>query len=126
MRRAALVTVLVAVLAVAGCGGGGDDETTLRTGRQIYVALCQTCHGRSGGGFVGPSLVDVAEQYPDVDDQIAVVTNGQAAMPGFSSQLSAAQIEKVVEYTRSEFSTAPATTTTVAGPTLPPNGDDAP
>jgi mono/diheme cytochrome c family protein len=86
VQRAAVMTALgvAAAVALAACGGG-SDEPALRTGRQIYVAVCQTCHGRTGGGFVGPSLVDVAERY-DVGAQIELVTDGQAAMPGFGNQ----------------------------------------
>lgn len=121
--RIAPLSVLVVALAALGIAGGcsgGSDESEPRTGREIYVAVCQTCHGRTGGGFVGPSLVDVAERYPDITDEIAVVTNGKGQMPAFGTRLSAEQIETVVTYTRAEFSTAPTTSTTLVGPTLAP------
>ena len=111
-----LVVALVALGMATGCSGGSDDSEP-RTGREIYVAVCQTCHGRDGGGFVGPSLVDAAQRYPEITDEIAVVTNGMGRMPAFGARLSAEQIKTVVEYTRDRFSTAP---TTIVGPTLAP------
>ena len=39
-------------------------------------------------------------KYPDIDDQIAVVTNGKGTMPAWGSRLSAGQIRRVVEYER--------------------------
>jgi mono/diheme cytochrome c family protein len=112
-----VLVVALAALGITGGCSGGSDESEPRTGREIYVAVCQTCHGRTGGGFVGPILVDGAERYPDITDEIAVVTNGKGQMPAFGTQLSAEQIETVVAYTRAAFSTAP---TTLVGPTLAP------
>jgi mono/diheme cytochrome c family protein len=123
--RPAIATLILAVgglgILAAACSGGGDGGTAEpRTGPQIYRAICATCHGRDGAGFVGPSLYDVATKYPDVADQVAIVTNGRAQMPGFAGRLSPDQINRVVEYTRAEFVTQRGTPTTVAiGPTLP-------
>jgi mono/diheme cytochrome c family protein len=40
------------------------------------------------------------KRFPDVDDQIAFVSDGSGAMPSFAGRLSPAQIREVVEYTR--------------------------
>jgi mono/diheme cytochrome c family protein len=118
--RPALALVLLSAGLLAGAACSSSDADTPTTGPAIYKEFCQTCHGRTGGGFVGPSLVDIAARYPDVADQVSVVARGQAQMPGFASILSTRQIEKVVEYTRTEFSTSPTTTTgPTVGPTLP-------
>jgi mono/diheme cytochrome c family protein len=68
----------------------------------VIVSRCQTCHGASGGGSVGPKLSDgrVVEQYPDVADQIEVVTEGRGSMPAFGEKLDPDEIEAVVRYTR--------------------------
>jgi mono/diheme cytochrome c family protein len=51
------------------------------------------------GGF-GPTLAGVVVQrYPNIADQVAVVTNGRGSMPSFASSLTPAQITAVVEYT---------------------------
>jgi mono/diheme cytochrome c family protein len=112
-----------AAVVATGCGGSGQPSSAPTTGRAIYVASCQTCHNRHGEGFVGPSLIDISKQYPNVADQIAVVANGKANMPAFGGQLTAKQIATVVAYTRTAFASGSATTTSTlpfVGPTLPP------
>ena len=101
-RIAPLVGAAAAVVLTvnaAGCGGGGEARPT--TGKAIYVARCATCHGVGGQGGVGPALAGVvASKYPNIDDQIAVVTNGRGAMPSWRGELTPKEIRKVVEYTR--------------------------
>jgi mono/diheme cytochrome c family protein len=90
---------VVLVVGAAGCGGGGAARPT--TGKGIYEANCATCHGADGQGAVGPALAGVvATKYPNVDDQIAIVTNGKGAMPSWRNKLTPKEIRKVVEYTR--------------------------
>jgi mono/diheme cytochrome c family protein len=71
-------------------------------GAAIFAANCARCHGRDGGGGIGPQLSDgkVVAAFPSIDDQVAFVTKGQGGMPAFGGTLSAADIRKVVEYTR--------------------------
>ena len=71
-------------------------------GAEIYVARCAGCHGSDGGGGPGPRLAGkVADDFPDIEDQIAFVSKGKNGMPAFGSSLSAADLRAVVEYTRS-------------------------
>ena len=103
--RPALATAALLVASgvlAAACGGGGSDESSApTTGAEIYAAYCLTCHGADGQGGVGPQLAGLMEtKYPNVDDQIAVVTAGRGTMPAWGSRLSPAQIRRVVEYTR--------------------------
>jgi mono/diheme cytochrome c family protein len=66
----------------------------------VPVALALAAAGCSTGG-VGPELAGVvAEKYPNIEDQIAVVTNGKGEMPAWRDDLTAKEIHKVVEYTR--------------------------
>jgi mono/diheme cytochrome c family protein len=68
-----------------------------------FQARCSGCHGATGEGGTGPKLSGgaVLRKYPNIEDQIAVVTNGRGQMPSFKGKgLSAAQIRAVVEYTR--------------------------
>lgn len=86
---------------VATACGGSSTAAPPSTGSAIYKAYCATCHGLNGQGFVGPRLAGVvASKYPDVADQIAVVTNGRGEMPAWGGQLSEQQIRTVVGYTR--------------------------
>jgi mono/diheme cytochrome c family protein len=76
----------------------GTPETP---GAAIYSANCASCHGSAGEGSIGPRLAGtVTESYPDVDDELAVVTDGKDGMPSFGDDLSATQIRQVVDYTR--------------------------
>ena len=96
---AGAVAAVVVALALASCGSGGEARPT--TGKGIYEANCATCHGVDGQGGVGPELAGVvADKYPDIKDQIAVVTNGKAQMPAWRGDLTPKEIRKVVEYTR--------------------------
>lgn len=56
----------------------------------------------SPAGGVGPLLSGGAavRKFPDVEDQIAFVTDGQGSMPSFGGQLSPAEIRQVVDFTR--------------------------
>ena len=96
------VLAITLTVAAAGCGGGGESKPT--TGAEIYKANCSTCHGVAGQGGVGPALAGVvADKYPNIDDQIAVVTNGKSTMPAWRGRLTPAEIRKVVVYERTKL-----------------------
>jgi cytochrome c551 len=84
--------------------GGADagEEPAGIDGAAVYSDGCAGCHGANGQGGVGPRLADgrVVERFPDIDDQIAVVTDGRGGMPSFDGRLSADEIAAVVDYTR--------------------------
>ncbi len=106
VRAAVLTAALVVATAAltAACGGGGTDSAARpTTGKGIYLANCATCHGVDGQGGVGPRLAGVAARYPDVDAQIALVTNGLNRMPAFGGRLDPTEIRTVVEYTRTDL-----------------------
>ncbi|MFM7615896.1 MAG: c-type cytochrome [Actinomycetes bacterium] len=96
------VATLVAAAVLAGCGSGGSSEPTA-DGATLYANNCARCHGAEGGGGVGPSLVDVAATFRDIDDQITFVSNGGGGMPRFGDLLSDADIREVVTHTREAF-----------------------
>ena len=74
------------------------------TGQAIFETRCASCHGADGGGGFGPTLAGVVVQrFPNVADQVAVVTNGRGSMPSFADSLTPAQIAAVVEYTRTKL-----------------------
>jgi mono/diheme cytochrome c family protein len=111
MRSPRILTaglMLVAgVTIVAACSGETSSpaaptgDAALVQGQQIYSQNCASCHGASGQGGYGPKLAGVvAVKYPNIDDQIALITNGKGAMPAFSKKLSAEQITSVTRYTR--------------------------
>ncbi|MEM9564868.1 MAG: cytochrome c [Actinomycetota bacterium] len=95
----------VALVAAACIGEPPEvtvDDPELQEGRNIYGSACAACHGADGGGGSGPKLSDgaVTAAYPDIADQIELVTNGRGQMPAYVGRLSDEQIRAVVRYTR--------------------------
>jgi mono/diheme cytochrome c family protein len=80
----------------AVAAAGGVD------GAAIFGRSCAGCHGGDGSGGIGPRLAGgrVVADFPDPQDQIAVVTNGRGGMPAFGERLGPEEIAAVVEYTR--------------------------
>jgi mono/diheme cytochrome c family protein len=89
-------------------------------GRAIYARTCSVCHGDRGNGssWAAANMSKPPENFTSPDSRaklsrtrmIASVTHGRpdTAMPGFGSQLKAADIEAVVDYVRAAFMQAPA------------------
>jgi mono/diheme cytochrome c family protein len=107
-RRHLATAVAGLVLAAGACAsGGGSDvdlsaDPELQQGRDVYNENCARCHGPEGGGGVGNRLAGgvVAERYPDIEDQIAVIRNGVGSMPAWEGTLSPEEIEAVARYER--------------------------
>jgi mono/diheme cytochrome c family protein len=102
-----------ASLVFVACGGGGGGHQTstpthatstsvarLQEGAQLFQAKCASCHDVK-------LATQVTRDFPNIDDEIAVVTNGRAGpletMPSFAGLLTPEQIREVVEYTRSQL-----------------------
>jgi mono/diheme cytochrome c family protein len=109
MRRIVVVVVATVGMAFAlvACSGGGDGvaaptDPVLAEGQNVYRANCASCHGNKGGGGQGPKLAGVVEaRYPNIDDHIAIITNGKGGgMPKFADRLTPEQIEAVARYER--------------------------
>jgi len=71
-------------------------------GAAVFADRCAGCHGSAGQGALGPKLSGgrAVERFPNIADQIAVITSGRGGMPAFGSRLSADEIRAVAEYTR--------------------------
>lgn len=71
-------------------------------GAQTYKLNCAGCHGGNGGGGIGPQLRDgaVISAFKDAASQLEFVKRGAPGMPAFGDRLSAAELEAVVEFTR--------------------------
>lgn len=110
--RSSIGGVVIAVgltLVALGCSSSGGkagptpSDPALAQGSQVFEAHCATCHGAGGGGGAGPKLAGtVTKDYPNIDDQIDVITNGKGsgAMPAWKGKLTTEQIHDVAEYTR--------------------------
>jgi mono/diheme cytochrome c family protein len=98
------ITALAFVIALFANEPSEESGATKSPGASIYAASCATCHGNEGQGGVGPVLAGkVVDKFPDVADQIAVVTDGRGGMPSFGGKLTEEQIAQVVEYTRTDL-----------------------
>lgn len=109
---AAGLLLVAGVTFVAACSSGSSTpaapagDVVLVEGQKVYSQNCAGCHGAAGGGAYGPKLAGVVTvKYPNIDDQIALITNGKGAMPSFSKKLTADQITAVTRYTRGVFGT---------------------
>ncbi len=94
---------------VAPPGGGGGETTTPTTpsapsgdataGKQVFeTAGCTSFHTLADAGATGTVGPNLDEAKPPAELVVDRVTNGMGAMPPFSGQLSAEQINDVVAY----------------------------
>jgi mono/diheme cytochrome c family protein len=96
--------------AAASSASAGDLSTGFRfaekSGQQLYENACQACHMPDGKGATGagtyPSLAGNdrlgTSGYP-----IAVILDGQRAMPPFALMMSDDQVAAVVNHVRTHF-----------------------
>jgi cytochrome c oxidase cbb3-type subunit III len=70
----------------------------LQQGKATFESTCSTCHGLDGGGGMGPNIQGIPFTL-GMEATTNVIKNGMSGgMPPFSSQLSVAQIQHVVQY----------------------------
>ncbi len=103
------LVVVGASTVFAACAGGSTPATpsdpVLAKGQTIYNTKCASCHGPGGNGGMGPKLAGVvANRYPNIEDQMAVIRGGRSSMPAFggtsASALSDDDIRAVARYER--------------------------
>jgi mono/diheme cytochrome c family protein len=99
------LAVVAAATGFAACGDSGGPprptDPVLSQGYDVYNARCASCHGKGGGGGLGPKLAGtVTARYPDIADQETVIRDGKGSMPKFSTSLSAEEITAVARYER--------------------------
>ena len=76
-----------------------SDAAVVEAGRQLFVDTCSPCHGPSGEGGRGPSLVDGRQMRRASDRQLFdVIKNGLRATDMPPSPLSEEQTWKVVTF----------------------------
>ena len=101
--RSMFAVVLTTLLLMSACasepGLPPDAAPELLLGQEIYRARCQSCHGPSGGGGIGPSIREI-ETRLDNTEQRTIIVQGRNNMPRFESVLSDEEIDAVVRYVR--------------------------
>lgn len=94
------VLTIVLVFLVAGCTGQADPNAT---GGELYSQFCARCHAADLSGGVGPALGPGSDLVDKPDSFIAdVTTNGRGSMPAFGNTLSDDQVDRVVEFIRTD------------------------
>lgn len=79
------------------------DEEKAAAGHKLYISYsCVSCHGQSGGGGMGPSLIDQGWRYGGTDaDLFHSIHDGRPkGMPAWSSHLTDDQIWEVITFLR--------------------------
>lgn len=82
--------------------------TSVIQGRKLYEKHCQSCHGESGKGGIGPDLTDPLWLHGNTDGEIFnVVTQGieGTAMRGFEKELTKEMRWHLVNYLKSPRTT---------------------
>lgn len=119
MKRLQRVAMFFSAAMAIPIAALSQSATTVaeRSGRQLYQAACQSCHGATGTGMER-SHVGFADVIPDftdcsyasreaAQDWQGIVRNGGPSrrfsqrMPAFGGALTSAEIERVVDYVRS-------------------------
>lgn len=104
-----IVIVAGGLTFLGACISGGaqvpevaDGDPVLVEGRELYARNCAQCHGGAGDGGRGVQLSDgrVLERFPDIDDQVSLVADGQNNMPAFGDKFTDDQLLAVVRFTR--------------------------
>jgi mono/diheme cytochrome c family protein len=74
-------------------GGPGGPVAENASGADIFKAKCQFCHGAGGKGGKSPVLAGNSKSEAEMTK---IVHDGKEKMPAFGTQLSDAQIKKVI------------------------------
>ncbi len=106
VTRAWQATLIGLSVLASACSGAvvvaPSDDPELLSGQDVYTRNCASCHGSSGAGRRGVRLNDgaVLNSFPDIADQIKLVSEGRGTMPAYGARLSEEDIVAVVRYTR--------------------------
>ncbi|MBN9545266.1 MAG: cytochrome c [Alphaproteobacteria bacterium] len=109
LMLSALIAVSVLPAAAQEFGAGAMDRGTripYQGGEAIFKGVCQGCHMPDAKGIVGAGAYPALAHNPRLETAgyaIAVVVNGQKAMPALGSMMTDQQIADVVNYIRSNF-----------------------
>ena len=86
-------------------------DSWLQVGKIVFKSNCVSCHGKEGGGIVGPNLCDdYYKNVNDIGDILKVLENGaaQGAMPAWKNRLSVNELVLASSYVASLRGTTPA------------------
>jgi cytochrome c5 len=79
-----------------------EQRTWVADGATVYRSSCAVCHGSDGEGGVGPEVMGPGAVGLTVEEQVNVVLNGSATMPGWAVSMEDDEIAAVVAYLREQ------------------------
>jgi len=97
------------VILVAASTEVNYGATAVTEGQEIYMSLCQACHGADGKGNngMGANFVDDKSILAKSDVELLdVIANGNGTMPGWSAILEPWQQVSVLQYIRQTYGDA--------------------
>ena len=109
------LSLLLAALPLAASPAlAGTTATTSANGQDLYQQSCAMCHGNDGKGsipgtpdFTKPGGINILSQSDAVLVQRVLdgysSPGSQMAMPPMKNQLSAAQVQSIIDYMRNTF-----------------------
>jgi mono/diheme cytochrome c family protein len=111
---AAAALVLLAAPALADTAAAPPPPTRsprggafpMQGGEAIFKGVCQGCHMPDAKGAVGAGMYPALANNAKLEEAgypIAVIVNGQKAMPPLGSMFSDIQVADVVNYVRTHF-----------------------
>jgi len=78
----------------------------MQDGKSIYESVCQGCHMPNAKGAAGAGMYPALAGNPKLEEggyPVAIILNGQKAMPPLGSYFNDAQVADVVNYIRTHF-----------------------
>jgi cytochrome c oxidase cbb3-type subunit 3 len=99
------------------------EENWLQVGKAVFKTHCVSCHGKDGGGLVGPNLCDDSyKNVKDIGDILTVLQKGAnaGAMPAWSNRLSTNEIVLASSYVASLRGSSPAVAKAAEGRVIDP------
>ncbi|WP_435367716.1 cytochrome c551 [Mesobacillus subterraneus] len=83
LKKKLLALLMGTSIALAACGGGGDEAGGDKAGadpEKLFNQKCSSCHGGNLEGGVGPKLSDVGSRLSQEDIE-GIIAKGQGSMP---------------------------------------------
>ncbi len=99
------------------------EDSWLQIGKAVFRSNCVSCHGKEGGGLVGPNLCDDSyKNVKDIGDILTVLQKGAnaGAMPAWNNRLSTNEMVLVASYVASLRGSDPAVAKAAGGSRIDP------